>query len=238
PAPPVAWPAAVPGCARLRHAARARSRWWPIEAARASDGMSCGFCARSRRIDRVFWPHDRASRRRSTDRRCRDFYRAVAGWIRYRARNVETGPAVGDLVIHNARVMTCDPARLGVGMIDHGAIALSGAAIRWVGSDAERPHAEREIDAGGRLITPGLIDCHTHAIFAGERANEFGMRAAGKSYLEIARAGGGIAASLGPTRAASDAQLIAALGARLDAALAGGTTAIEVKSGYDLTVEG
>jgi imidazolonepropionase len=145
---------------------------------------------------------------------------------------------VSDLVIHNARVMTCDPARLGVGLIDHGAIALSGAAIRWVGPDTQRPRAEREIDARGRLVTPGLIDCHTHAIFAGERANEFGMRAAGRSYLEIARAGGGIAASLGPTRAASDAVLIAGLRSRLDTALAGGTTTIEVKTGYDLTVDG
>lgn len=145
---------------------------------------------------------------------------------------------MSDLVIHNARVMTCDPARLGVGMIDHGAIVLSGAAIRWVGHDAERPRGDREIDARGRLITPGLIDCHTHAIFAGERANEFGMRAAGRTYLEIAKAGGGIAATLGPTRAASDAELIAELRGRLDAALAGGSTTIEVKSGYDLTVDG
>lgn len=145
---------------------------------------------------------------------------------------------MSDLVIHNARVMTCDPSRLGVGMIDHGAIALSGTGIRWVGPDAQRPHADREIDAGGRLVTPGLIDCHTHAIFAGERGNEFGMRAAGKSYLEIAKAGGGIAASLGPTRAASDAELVAGLRGRLDTALAGGTTTIEVKTGYDLTVEG
>jgi len=145
---------------------------------------------------------------------------------------------VSDLVIHNARVMTCDPARLGVGMIDHGAIALSGGEIRWVGPDADRPRADRELDAGGRLVTPGLIDCHTHAIFAGERANEFGMRAAGKSYLEIAGAGGGIAASLGPTRAASDAELIAGLRERLDTALAAGTTSIEVKTGYDLTVDG
>jgi imidazolonepropionase len=87
-------------------------------------------------------------------------------------------------------------------------------------------------------VTPGLVDCHTHAIFAGERAGEFAMRAAGKPYLEIARAGGGIAATLGPTRAASDADLVAALVERLDAALYGGTTTIEVKSGYDLTVDG
>lgn len=149
---------------------------------------------------------------------------------------------MNNLVVHNARVMTCDPARpgggLGLGMIDHGAIALAGQEIRWVGDDAERPRGERELDAGGRLVTPGLVDCHTHAIFAGERANEFAMRAAGKSYLEIAKAGGGIAASLGPTRAATDGALIAALALRLDAALAGGTTTIEVKSGYDLTIEG
>lgn len=145
---------------------------------------------------------------------------------------------MSDLVIHNARVMTCDPSRVGVGLIDHGAIALSGSAIRWVGPDAERPHGDRELDARGRLVTPGLIDCHSHAIFCGERANEFAMRAAGRSYLEIAKAGGGIAASLGPTRAASDGELIAGLRSRLDTALAGGTTTIEVKTGYDLTVEG
>jgi len=143
-----------------------------------------------------------------------------------------------DVVIHNARVMTCDPAQPGLGMIDHGAIALAGSTIRWVGHTAERPRGDRELDAGGRLVTPGLIDCHTHAIFAGERANEFALRAAGRSYLEIAQAGGGIAASLGPTRSATDAALIAGLSHRLDAAQAGGTTTIEVKSGYDLTVEG
>ncbi len=141
-------------------------------------------------------------------------------------------------VIRNARVMTCDPARPGLGMIDHGAIAIEGETIVWVGEEGERPSGGDEIDAGGQLVTPGLVDCHTHAIFAGDRAHEFGMRAAGKSYLEIAQAGGGIAASLGPTRAASDHALIALLAARLDAALAGGTTTIEIKSGYDLTVEG
>src|ERR1041385_6636307 len=59
-------------------------------------------------------------------------------------------PRVNELVIHNARVMTCDPSRLGVGIIDHGAIVMSGAAVRWVGHDGDRPHADREIDAGGR----------------------------------------------------------------------------------------
>jgi imidazolonepropionase len=145
---------------------------------------------------------------------------------------------VSELVIHNARIMTCDPDRPGLGLVERGALAIAGDAIGWIGPDAERPRGGREFDAGGRLVTPGLVDCHTHAIFAGDRAAEFGMRAAGRSYLEIARAGGGIAASLGPTRAASDDELIAQLAARLDAALAGGTTAIEVKSGYDLTASG
>lgn len=143
-----------------------------------------------------------------------------------------------ELVIHDARVMTCDPSHHGLGLIDGGAIAIAGGAIRWVGRSAERPRADREINARGRLVTPGLVDCHTHAIFAGERAGELAMRAAGQSYLEIARAGGGIAASLGPTRAASDGALIAGLNERLDIALLGGTTTIEIKTGYDLTVDG
>ena len=143
-----------------------------------------------------------------------------------------------DLVIKNARVMTCDPSRFGLGMIDRGAVAIVGGEVVWVGPEAQRPGATRAIDAGGRLVTPGLVDCHTHAIFAGDRANEFALRAAGKTYLEIAAAGGGIGATLGPTRSASDDELLALLSGRLDTALAAGTTTIEVKSGYDLTVAG
>src|SRR4030095_3169626 len=104
----------------------------------------------------------------------------------------------------------------------------------WVGPDGERPRAQREVDVDGRLVTPGLVDCHTHAIFAGDRANEFAMRAEGKGYLEIAAAGGGINATLGPPRAPTDEQLMALMNARLDLALRGGTTTLEVKSGYDL----
>ena len=148
-------------------------------------------------------------------------------------------------MIRNARVMTCDPARPGLGLIERAAIAVEGGGVAWVGPDADVPAAalaavppEAVIDAGGRLVTPGLVDCHTHAIFAGDRANEFAMRAAGRSYLEIGAAGGGIAATLGPTRAASDGELAALLEARLATALAAGTTTIEVKSGYDLTVAG
>lgn len=143
-----------------------------------------------------------------------------------------------DVVIHNARVMTCDPSLFGLGMIDRGAIGIADGKVAWVGPDGERPRAEREVDVDGRLVTPGLVDCHTHAIFAGDRANEFALRAEGKSYLDIAKAGGGIAATLGPTRAATDGELVALMEARLDRALAGGTTTIEIKTGYELTVEG
>jgi imidazolonepropionase len=146
---------------------------------------------------------------------------------------------MSELIVHNARIATCDGARSGLGLIDHGAFAIDHGRITWIGDDADRPRqAARTIDVGGRLVTPGLIDCHTHAIFAGDRANEFAMRAAGKGYLEIAAAGGGINATLAPTRAASDAQLIAGMNERLAIALTGGTTTLEVKSGYDLTVEG
>lgn len=143
-----------------------------------------------------------------------------------------------DLLIRNARVMTCDPSREGLGLIEDAAIAIADGRIAWVGPSASAARSSAVIDAGGQLVTPGLVDCHTHAIFAGHRANEFAMRAAGAGYLEIAAAGGGINATLGPTRAASDAELIALLEARLATLVAGGTTTLEIKSGYDLTVAG
>jgi imidazolonepropionase len=149
---------------------------------------------------------------------------------------------MASVVVRRARVMTCDPTRPGLGILESAALAAANGVIEWIGTDSELPASlaggANEIDAGGRLVTPGLVDCHTHAIFAGDRANEFAMRAAGATYLEIAAAGGGIRASTGPTRAASEEELIALLHERLDAARAAGTTAIEVKSGYDLTVAG
>jgi imidazolonepropionase len=156
-----------------------------------------------------------------------------------RAAHPWYGRAVtADLVLRNARVMTCDAAREGLGIIEDGAVAIEQGAVTWVGASSEAPHGDRHVDLDGRLLTPGLVDCHTHAIFAGDRANEFAMRARGATYLEIAAAGGGIAATLGPTRSASDAELVSLLDARLAAARAGGTTTIEVKSGYDLTLAG
>lgn len=143
------------------------------------------------------------------------------------------------IVIRNARLMTCDPERPGLGMIDRGAVVIDGPTITWVGPDNEVPAGDAAvINADGRLVTPGLVDCHTHAIFAGDRANEFAMRAAGKGYLEIAEAGGGINATLAPTRAAGHAKLLGILMTRLERMRDGGTTTVEVKSGYDLTTDG
>lgn len=142
-----------------------------------------------------------------------------------------------DLVVHNARVMTCDPGRTGLGIIEHGAVAMARGHIAWVGSDADRPAASQELDAHGALVTPGLVDCHTHTIFGGDRAHEFALRAAGASYREVAAKGGGIAATLRSTRAASG-DLPGLLRSRLDVALCGGTTTMEVKSGYALTKAG
>jgi imidazolonepropionase len=132
--------------------------------------------------------------------------------------------------------MTC--AGGGLGVIERGAVAIDGDRIAWVGLAAHAPAADRVIDAGGRLITPGLVDCHAHPLFAGDRSAEFAMRARGASYQEIAAAGGGIAATLGPTRAASIDTLVELTRARLDRALACGTTTMEAKSGYDLTLDG
>ena len=146
-----------------------------------------------------------------------------------------------------AHVVTCaGPPADPLGAIVDGALLTDGDRVAWVGTDADAPAAaaalgltvDDQLDLGGRLLTPGLIDCHTHAVFAGDRAGEFALRAAGASYQAIAAAGGGIVATTGPTRAASIAQLTALTLARLERARGFGTTTIEVKTGYDLTVAG
>lgn len=109
--------------------------------------------------------------------------------------------------------------------------------IAWVGAERELPREYREaerLDAGGRLVIPGLIDCHTHLAFAGWRADEFVQRSQGRSYLEISRAGGGILSTVRQTRAASEAQLLARARGFLQEMLALGITTVECKSGYGL----
>src|SRR5437016_8062194 len=140
-----------------------------------------------------------------------------------------------DLLLRHASVATFDGD--GYAPIDDAAIGIRGDSIAWVGVDRElRPDASAadEVSLGGRWITPGLIDCHTHLVYAGNRAHEFELRLAGASYEEIARAGGGILSTVKATRAASEDELVIATLPRLDHLLGEGVTTIEVKSGYGL----
>jgi imidazolonepropionase len=121
--------------------------------------------------------------------------------------------------------------------IDAAAIAVENGKLAWLGAQADVPgdmkHWPRE-DLRGAWVTPGLIDCHTHLVYGGQRADEFAQRLAGVSYEEIARQGGGIVSTVRATRAADEAALFAQSAARLEALLAEGVTAIEIKSGYGL----
>lgn len=136
------------------------------------------------------------------------------------------------MILANATLATMTN---GYGLIEAGAIVVENNRIAWAGPEAELPDAAGErIDLGGRLVTPGLIDCHTHTVFAGDRAREFEMRLEGASYEELARAGGGILSTVQATRAASEADLLANALARIDQMLAQGVTCIEIKSGYGL----
>ncbi len=132
------------------------------------------------------------------------------------------------------------PEALGEGApaIDSAAIAVTNGRIAWAGDRADLPaeHALPQHDGGGALVTPGLVDCHTHLVYGGQRANEFAMRLAGASYEEVARAGGGIVSSVRATRAASEDELFALAAPRLQALLAEGVCAIEIKSGYGLSL--
>ena len=138
-----------------------------------------------------------------------------------------------DTLWTNATVLTMEAGN-GMVPLPHRAIAARDGRITWIGPAAAAPPAARAIDLGGRLVTPGLIDCHTHLVHAGSRAGEFERRLAGATYEEIARAGGGILSTVRATRAASEAALTAATLPRLDALLAEGVTTIEIKSGYGL----
>lgn len=125
----------------------------------------------------------------------------------------------------------------GYGLIPDAALLIEGETIAWIGPRSAAPKAQT-IDLNGKLLTPGLIDAHTHLVFAGNRAAEFELRLQGASYEEIARQGGGILSTVTATRAASEDDLIAQSLPRLDAMIAQGTTTVEIKSGYGLTAEG
>ena len=144
-----------------------------------------------------------------------------------------------DRIWYNARLATLAPDRPGLGMIEDGLIAAREGRILYVGPRGDAPDfdAVERIDCAGRLITPGLIDCHTHVVHGGNRADEFEKRLAGASYQQIARQGGGILSTVAATRAASEADLIASALPRLDALLAEGVTTIEIKSGYGLALD-
>jgi imidazolonepropionase len=144
-----------------------------------------------------------------------------------------------DRLWRNARLATLAAGQPGLGVVEDGLVACRDGLIVHAGAARAAPalDARETLDCGGRWITPGLIDCHTHLVYAGDRAHEFEQRLNGVSYEEIARRGGGIAATVAATRAASEAELVAAALPRLDALLAEGVTTIEVKSGYGLALE-
>jgi imidazolonepropionase len=119
------------------------------------------------------------------------------------------------------------------------AIVVEGGLIRWTGAPADLPPEHAALprhDGHGALVTPGLVDCHTHLVYGGQRANEFAMRLAGASYEEVAKAGGGIVSSVRATREASEDELFNSASARLHSLLAEGVCAIEIKSGYGLAL--
>jgi imidazolonepropionase len=143
-------------------------------------------------------------------------------------------------VWRNARLATLDERLPGLGIVENGAIAVEDGRIAFAGPQSELPAAfagAETVDCEGRWITPGLIDCHTHLVHAGDRAHEFELRLSGASYEEIARAGGGIVSSVKALRAASEDALVRQTLPRLDSLIAEGVTTVEIKSGYGLDTE-
>ncbi|HEX9243639.1 MAG TPA: imidazolonepropionase [Anaeromyxobacter sp.] len=146
------------------------------------------------------------------------------------------------LLVRNATVARCDRGASDASILPGGAVAVDERRIVWVGPDRDLDAAvdhedAKVVDARGALVTPGLVDSHTHLVFAGERAGEFALRASGRSYLDTALSGGGIGVTTRATQAAPDAALVETAAARARRLLAQGVTTIEVKSGYGLTAE-
>ena len=141
-----------------------------------------------------------------------------------------------DRMWKSARLATMAEGRPGLGVVERGLVAARNGRIVYAGAEADAPALEASeiVDCAGRWITPGLVDCHTHIVYGGDRAHEFELRLAGASYAEIARAGGGIVSTMRATRSASEEALVAQALPRVDALMAEGVTTMEVKSGYGL----
>lgn len=149
---------------------------------------------------------------------------------------------MADLLIRNANLATLKAGKTPYGMVTKGALAIAGTRIAYAGPmkglpKALRDRAEREFDAEGRLVTPALIDCHTHLVFAGDRASEFEARLKGENYAAIAKKGGGILSTVRATRKASLDELTFLAEARVKTLMSEGVGAIEVKSGYGLDLK-
>lgn len=150
--------------------------------------------------------------------------------------NFHDAPSADGVWHHCHLLPDADPERA----VRDGALVIEQGRIAWLGALADLPDRYRHLDrhdAGGAWITPGLIDCHTHLVYGGQRADEFAMRLAGASYEDIARAGGGIVSTVRATREADEATLFAQAAVRLEALLAEGVTTIEIKSGYGLSLD-
>jgi imidazolonepropionase len=145
-----------------------------------------------------------------------------------------------DRIWRNAHLATLAPEFEGLGLIERGLVASREGLIVYAGPEDAAPvglSSPVDTDCEGRLITPGLIDCHTHLVYAGTRSGEFEQRLNGVSYETIAKQGGGILSTVNATRAATETQLTAESLPRLDALLAEGVTTVEIKSGYGLSLE-
>ncbi|HAG37876.1 MAG TPA: imidazolonepropionase [Erythrobacter sp.] len=143
-------------------------------------------------------------------------------------------------VFTHCKAATLVAGATGYGLVEDAAIAVQEGRISWVGdaSDLPQDYADWEkVELEGALVTPALVDCHTHLVFGGDRSREFALRLEGASYEEIAQAGGGIRSTVSATRAASDADLLHSALRRADDLIADGVAVIEIKSGYGLTIE-
>ena len=165
---------------------------------------------------------------------------------KYNAHNkghITRGTAVGMMLLTNGVLATLegDPASgPAYGLVENGAVVLEGERIAWAGGVDSLPGEYRDLpatDLEGRLVTPGLIDCHTHIVHGGNRAREFELRLQGASYEEVARAGGGIVSTVSATRAASESALLERALRRVDALIAEGVCTLEIKSGYGLDID-